>query len=117
MKILQFIKNMFSDVSQDSSFKNIMNEINKIIQERDYWRDRANHWETMATHHREEREELKNKLEKYRWKPIEDFDRRMFSLMSTGIPDSTEVVKYKGEIPDWAAVWTEVPPLPGRHGT
>jgi hypothetical protein len=51
-------------------------------------------------------------LEKYKWRPIETFDNRMFSIMSTGIPDSAEVVKYKGDVPEWAAMWTALPPIP-----
>lgn len=43
------------------------------------------------------------------WKPIETFDGSMFSLMSSGIPDCTEVVKYKGEVPEWAKWWMPLP--------
>ena len=46
------------------------------------------------------------------WLPISTFDNRMFSLMSDGTPEGTEVVKYKGEVPDWAKWWMPLPILP-----
>ena len=36
----------------------------------------------------------------------------MFSIMSSGIPDSAEVVKYKGDVPAWAAFWMPLPAIP-----
>jgi len=99
------------------------------------WRDQANYWETMSQHHKAERDtarkiadsamlesdqlrskcsRLEMELDKYKWRPIETFDRRMFSVMTGGIPDSTEVVKYKGDIPEWAAMWTALPSIPRK---
>lgn len=99
------------------------------------WRDQANYWETMSQHHKAERDtarkiadsamlesdqlrsrcrKLEKELEKYRWQPIDTFDRSMFSIMTTGIPDSTEVVKYKGEVPEWANMWIALPPIPRK---
>lgn len=92
--------------------KEIIAEIEELIKERDTWIDKANYWETMAKHHEAKRDEAEKELEQYSWKPIETFDRRMFSLMTTGIPDSTEVVKYKGEVPEWAQLWMSLPPIP-----
>lgn len=37
--------------------------------------------------------------------PFRPFDHRMFSVMSDGTPDSTQVVKYKGTVPEWATHW------------
>lgn len=39
------------------------------------------------------------------WQTIDTFDHRMFSVMSNGTPDGAEVVKYKGEVPEWATHW------------
>lgn len=39
------------------------------------------------------------------WKDIDTFDSSMFSIMSDGTPEGTEVVKYKGEVPSWAKYW------------
>lgn len=36
----------------------------------------------------------------------------MFSIMSSGIPDSAEVVKYKGDVPAWAKFWMPLPAIP-----
>lgn len=94
------------------SAEKIIKEIGEIIEERDTWKDKANYWETMSRHHEAERERLGMELEKYKWRPIETFDHRMFSVMTTGIPDSCEVVKYKGDVPEWAAMWTSLPPIP-----
>lgn len=41
--------------------------------------------------------------------PIETFDGRMFSIMSDGTPDCSEVFKYKGEIPDIYTMWSPMP--------
>lgn len=90
----------------------IIEDIQLIVTEMETWRDRANYWETMSRHHEAERVRLEMELDKYKWRPIETFDSRMFSIMTAGIPDSCEVVKYKGDIPDWAAMWTAVPPIP-----
>lgn len=46
------------------------------------------------------------------WIPICQFDRRMFSIMTNGTPDTTEVVKYKGEIPGWAKYWKPLDDMP-----
>jgi hypothetical protein len=46
------------------------------------------------------------------WRPIEEFNGDMFTLMTNGTPDCTEVVKYKGEIPSWALWWKPLPQLP-----
>ena len=43
------------------------------------------------------------------WRPINTFDHRMFSLMSNGTPDTCEVVKYKGYLPEWATQWCPLP--------
>lgn len=80
------------------SAEKIIKEIGEIVEERDTWRDKA--------------KRLEMELEKYKWRPIETFDNRMFSIMTTGIPDSAEVVKYKGDVPEWAAMWTALPPIP-----
>jgi hypothetical protein len=80
------------------SAEKIIKEIGEIMEERDTWRDKA--------------KRLEMELEKYKWRPIETFDNRMFSIMTTGIPDSAEVVKYKGDVPEWAAMWTALPPIP-----
>ncbi len=39
------------------------------------------------------------------WKTIDTFDGSMFSVMTDGTIDNTQVVKYKGYIPDWARYW------------
>ena len=46
------------------------------------------------------------------WQPIHTFNGSMFSIMSNGIPDSAEVVKYKGNVPAWAAFCMPLPPVP-----
>lgn len=46
------------------------------------------------------------------WQPIHTFNGEMFSIMSSGIPDSAEVVKYKGDVPAWAAFWMPLPAIP-----
>jgi hypothetical protein len=92
--------------------KEIIKKIEELVEERDTWIDKANYWETMAKHHEAKRDEVEKELEEYDWKPIETFDRSMFSLMTTGIPDSTEYVKYKGEVPDWPRFWAKVRPIP-----
>jgi hypothetical protein len=45
------------------------------------------------------------------WQPIDTFDHRMFSIMSNGLEDYSEVVKYKGEVPEWALLWHPFPPI------
>jgi len=47
-----------------------------------------------------------------KWKPISTFDSRMFSLMTNGTEDCTEVVKYKGHVPEWATYWQPLPDMP-----
>ena len=47
-----------------------------------------------------------------KWKPISTFDSRMFSIMTNGTPDCTEVVKYKGCLPGWATYWRPLPEMP-----
>ena len=64
------------------------------------------------SNHTELIEEIEEQLEEFQiiqialdnlvWKPIEEFDGSMFSIMTDGTPDRTEVIKYKGFIPDWA---------------
>lgn len=111
----------------------IIEEIQAIIGEMETWRDKANYWETTSQHHKAERDEarkiaesamfesdqlrsrcakLEMELDNYKWRDIETFDNRMFSIMSVGIPDATEVVKYKGDIPEWSRLWMPLPPLP-----
>lgn len=111
----------------------IIAEIEAIAKEAKLLEEKANYFETMMEHYKAERNvarkiadsamlesdrlraqcgRLEYELEKYKWQPIDTFDRRMFSIMTTGIPDSCEVVKYKGEVPDWAAMWTSIPPIP-----
>ena len=46
------------------------------------------------------------------WEPIETFNGGMFSIMTNGLPEGTEVVKYKGEVPGWATHWRPLPRLP-----
>ena len=46
------------------------------------------------------------------WRSINTFDGSMFSLMTNGTPDTTEVVKYKGAIPEWATHWMPLPEGP-----
>ena len=50
--------------------------------------------------------------EKDEWQPIETFDSRMFSIMTNGTVDGTEVVKYKGYVPDWAKYWRPMVEMP-----
>ena len=59
----------------------------------------------LAVNSREAIREARTVIEEHEWRPIETFDRRMFSMMTNGTPDCTEVVKYKGDIPDWATYW------------
>lgn len=46
------------------------------------------------------------------WQPIHTFKGAMFSIMSSGIPESAEVVKYKGNVPRWAKYWMPLPVIP-----
>ena len=46
------------------------------------------------------------------WLPIEKFNGETFSIMTNGLPDCTEVVKYKGTVPQWARWWKPLPALP-----
>lgn len=46
------------------------------------------------------------------WIPISEFDHRMFSIMTNGTPDCTAVVKYKGEVPEWATHWKPLDDMP-----
>ena len=46
------------------------------------------------------------------WRPIEEFNGDTFTIMTNGIPEGTEVVKYKGEIPAWARWWMPLPTTP-----
>ena len=47
-----------------------------------------------------------------KWKPISTFDSRMFSIMTNGTVDCTEVVKYKGYVPEWATHWRPMLEMP-----
>jgi len=51
----------------------------------------------------------------YIWQPISTFDSELFTLMSDGTPDGTEVIKYKGTIPEWARLWMPLPSLLKRQ--
>jgi len=57
------------------------------------------------------REEDDTKPTQY-WRPIEAFNGEMFSIMTNGIPEGTEIVKYKGEVPAWARWWMPLPTTP-----
>ena len=46
------------------------------------------------------------------WRPIEEFNGEMFTIMTNGIPEGTEIVKYKGEVPTWARWWMPLPTTP-----
>lgn len=48
---------------------------------------------------------LKAELAKYDWQPIDTHNGKMFIVVSQGTPDTAEVLKYKGEIPDWVTHW------------
>jgi hypothetical protein len=46
------------------------------------------------------------------WRPIQEFNGEMFCLLSSGLPESYTVLKYKGDIPSWAKFWMPIPPIP-----
>jgi len=48
-------------------------------------------------------------VEDCEWRPISEFDDRMFSIMSDGTPDGTEVFKYKGHVPEHFIEWMPLP--------
>ena len=90
----------------------IIEKVEAIANECDEWRDKANYFETTMQHYKAKCQELEKKLDDYSWRPMETFDHRMFYIISTGIPDSCEVMKYKGDIPDHGVIWMPLPPIP-----
>ena len=46
------------------------------------------------------------------WRPIEEFDGEMFCILSSGLPESATIFKYKGDLPAWAKFWMPLPPIP-----
>lgn len=56
---------------------------------------------------------LRELVKKSEWEPIDTFDNRMFSVMSDGTPEGTEVFKYKGfGVPDYFKFWKPLGSLP-----
>lgn len=43
------------------------------------------------------------------YRPISEFDGRMFSIMSDGTPEGTDVFKYKGHVPERFIKWAALP--------
>lgn len=44
----------------------------------------------------------------YNWHKIDTFTGDMFTILSDGTPEGTEVYKYKGNLPSWATHWKPI---------
>jgi len=58
---------------------------------------------------------LKRQIKNAQWQPIDTFDQRMFSIMTNGTPDGTEVFKYKGYIPEKFTHWKPLLDMPEEN--